>query len=123
MSEIIQLITAVTAFVAVIVSPILTIYVARKQIRASVVSTNRQAWINTVRGTLADYLAKQAMVRNLNKNCYADDESLPRIEETVRLTSRIELLMNPKEPDHSKLVELVCEMTNALTGCCVTASR
>ena len=40
---------ALTALVAVIISPIISIYVVRKQFRASVISPNRQNWINEFR--------------------------------------------------------------------------
>lgn len=116
MSDIVQLITAVTALTAVIISPVGAIYIARKQIRASVISTNRQVWINSLRNTIADYLAKQAIVRNLNRLQHADGDSLSRIEDTVRLAGQIELLMNPNESDHAELVKLVCDMTNSLNA-------
>jgi len=116
MNNIAQIITAVIALVAVIVGPIVSIYVVRRQIRASVVSGNRQAWINNLRDAIADYLTKQAMVRIFNSESYADSSSLPRIEETVRLANRIELLVNPKESDHAELVVLIGKMTSTMNA-------
>jgi len=43
-----QIITTSTALVAVIVGPFVTMRVARRQIKASVVSANQQAWINAL---------------------------------------------------------------------------
>ena len=114
MSDIAIILTAGTALVAVIVGPVVSVYIARRQIRASVVSANRQAWINNLRDAIADYLAKQEMVRNLNVHGYADESSFPRIEETVRLANRIELLINPKEEDHVELAHLICQMANTM---------
>jgi uncharacterized membrane protein len=113
-TQIVQLITAATALVAVVVGPIVSVYVVRRQIRASVVSTNRQQWINNLRDTVADFVAKQTMVRTLNSKSHADDSSISRIEETVRLAHRIELLINPKEADHAALVELIFQMANTM---------
>ena len=112
MSEEIQIITAVTALAAVILGPLVSIYVVRVQVRASVVSANRQVWINTLRDTIAEYLAKQAMARNLNHLEHADNQSLSRIEEMLRLNTKIELLANPNEDDHAKLIQLICDLTN-----------
>lgn len=46
-------VSAITAIVAVIVGPLVSIFVAKNQINASVVSTNRQTWINRLRDELA----------------------------------------------------------------------
>jgi hypothetical protein len=81
---------------------------------ASVVSANRQAWINSLRNAIADYLAKEAMARNLNRVSYSDPSSLVRIEEIMRLAWRIDLLLNPQEEDHSRLVTLLTTMTNTI---------
>ncbi len=114
MNDIVTILSACTALAAVIIGPIVSVRLARRQIHASVVSASRQTWINNLRDAIADYLAKQQMVRNLNVHGYADESSLPRIEETVRLTNRIELLINPKEQDHVELIALICRMTNTM---------
>ena len=114
MTEASQLITAITALVAVFFSPLVALYIARRQIRSSVVSTNRHTWINTLRDTLAEYLSKQAMARNLNRQKYADECSIKRIEEIIRLHQKIELMINPNEKDHAELVELISAMTNTM---------
>ncbi|MCC7407828.1 MAG: hypothetical protein IT442_07130 [Phycisphaeraceae bacterium] len=113
-SEWTQVITAATALVAVVVGPAVSIYVARRQIRAAVVSANRQVWINSLRDAISDYLAKHAIAWNLNRLLYADKSSVPRIEEIVRLNTRIALLVNPGEPDHARLAKMFDEMTNVI---------
>lgn len=114
MPDAISIIAAVTALVAVVVGPIVSVWIARRQIRASVVSTNRQDWINTLRDSISDCLAKQTMIRKFNALEYADNSSLPRIEEVIMLCTRIELLINPNEPDHAELAEQICKITNTL---------
>ena len=49
-----SLITATTALVASIMSPFVTLSVARRQFRANVISTNRQRWIETFRDRLSE---------------------------------------------------------------------
>lgn len=42
MNDTVSIITAATALLAVLVGPIISVHIARRQIRASVVSANRQ---------------------------------------------------------------------------------
>ncbi|MCP3902066.1 MAG: hypothetical protein GY715_00400 [Planctomycetes bacterium] len=109
-----QIITAATALVAVAVGPWVAYWVARKQIHASVVSSNRQVWINTLRDVLTEFLAASTMTHSLAAASYADNKSLPRIESLLELARKIELLINPKEADHEKLSDLVSEVANEL---------
>jgi hypothetical protein len=112
MQDIVTVISVITAFAAVVVSYLS----ARQGIRATVVSSNRQVWINSLRDTIAEYLAKAMMARTLNALEYAGDSSLPRVEEILRLNTRIELLINPKEKDHAQLARQVSQMTDALNS-------
>ena len=112
--EIAQITTAFTALLAVVVGPIVTVYVARRQIRASVVSNNRQQWINQLRDTIADLLAKQQMARTLNSNFHSDERSLPRIEDVTRLGYKIQLLINPNESDHATLADSIAKIINSM---------
>ena len=43
-----------TALAAVIVAPVVSFFTTRRQIRANVVSVNRQAWIDKLRDELAE---------------------------------------------------------------------
>ena len=54
MSEVTATLTAATALVAVIVGPVISVYVARRQIRASAVLKNRQSWINALRDAIVE---------------------------------------------------------------------
>jgi len=116
MSEITQVIIAATALIAVIVGPITSIYVTRRQIRASVVSTNRQAWINSLRDTIADYLsAEQVVFISKHSEFWEKPDVQQALEKLILLEYRIRLLINPKEPDHAKLIELILKESTNLT--------
>ena len=53
----ITLVSATTALVASLVGPLVTLTVARRQISASVLSANRQKWIETLREMLAELIS------------------------------------------------------------------
>ncbi|HZZ77165.1 MAG TPA: hypothetical protein VFE62_01520 [Gemmataceae bacterium] len=112
-AQIVQVMTAATAVLAIVVGPCAAVYVAKLQIRASVVSNNRQQWINSLRDTLSEFLAKQLMVRSLNAERRANDLSLPRIEDTARLTFKIRFLL-ADEPAHNELAELVSRLADSM---------
>ena len=82
MSDIGSVIAAATALVAVVLGPIVSVYVVRRQIRATVVSTNRQAWINDLRNTIADWLtAEQLTLRETAELCVTIAEALHHAHE------------------------------------------
>lgn len=105
-----QIISALTALVAVIVGPIVTLYVARRQNAASVLAKNRQEWINTLRKELTEVIV---VIRNLETIMrlpakHRDAKRLWELGEEGKFKeARIRLLINPKERDHTELVELI----------------
>ena len=54
------------------------------------------------------------MIYSLARNNYADEHSIPRIEEMVQLNYKIELLINPNEEDHARLAQLVTDIASSL---------
>jgi len=110
----ISIIAAFTALVAVIVGPIVSFKIAKRQISASTVTISRQHWINDLRDAIADFNAKASMIYGLKSNNYADEHSIPKIEELVQLNYKIELLINPNEEDHAKIVKIVDHITTSL---------
>jgi len=115
MSEIVNIITATTALVAVIVGPIVSIYVVRRQIHASVVSTNRQARFNLLRDAIAEWLtAEQVIFISKHTGFWEKPDAQQAFQKMVLQEYRIRLLVDPKEPDHAKLVELLRNEFNEL---------
>lgn|SRR5574340_620887 len=101
-------ISAVTAMVAVVVGPMVSVYVARKQINASVLSSNRQAWINTLRDQLSELIGVLGIIHTYvySTEVHGDDFS-KQIERALALESKIQLLTNPNESDHVELTTLI----------------
>jgi len=101
------------AIVAVLVGPAVSWRIAKRQILAQVVSANRQNWIIDVRDTLAEFLRdSHSMVNAYKAKTYTVNEVFERFEKVTLATQRMELLLNPKEQDHSEIVDLmksICE--------------
>ena len=110
----ISVISACTALVASIVGPIVTLAVARRQFNATVLSANRQKWIETLRDMIAELtslLVAALVVKSQWKEKWdkgrgalnADSALLEKLERIVLAQSKIRLLLNPTEPDHQRL--------------------
>ena len=52
----ITFITASTALVSAVTGPLVSFIVARRQIRASVISNNRERWIEALRDSVTEYV-------------------------------------------------------------------
>jgi hypothetical protein len=97
-----------TAMAAVIISPLVTFLTARKQIRATLVSANRQSWIDALRVELSElfelltwqYLQRPGTLTGEEGYKYeAEKRSRIRL-----LINRIRLRLNPQEDDSRALL-------------------
>ena len=108
MSFELAMVSAITALVAVIIGSLVSIFVAKNQINASVVSSNRQAWINRLRDELATLVA---IVHHLPwghaNGSVSTDDAIAEYGRFVEKFQVIKLLINPKETDHQELVRLI----------------
>ena len=91
-----QWIPAVTALIAVVLGPLVSIYVVNRQIKAStsiadrqikatVVSTNRIAWINAFRDLVADYITSMAIISQVTEIEDSDIKNVAFLSEKVKL--------------------------------------
>lgn len=109
-----SLITALTALVASILGPYVTLIVARRQFKANVISTNRQKWIDAFRDRVAELLSVLNAAQIVKRHS-ADDwrggmgplESHPdladKIEQAFMAIAQIRLLTKDTEPEHCAL--------------------
>jgi len=111
------IISAATALIAVVLGPMSAYAIAKRQITASVVSTNRQAWINQLRDHLAQLhsllfrlpmalkgpggILTQQQVGSLF------DRYNAALDEAALLRAKIVLMLNPKEQAHIELAQLL----------------
>jgi hypothetical protein len=108
--------SSLTALVAVIVGPLIQLRIAKRQIRSTMISANRQVWINTLRDNLATLWAYSSDVREL-RVAYTNDPVLTaKIQDEAReariLLNRIRLSVNTSEGDHHHLVQIVERLWN-----------
>ncbi len=101
-------ISSLTALAAVVFAPMVSVYVTKRQIRASVVSVNRQAWINRLRDELAFFVCEVRLV----PSTYAADaialpEAIKRYEGITLKEETVKLLLNPTESEHIELLRLM----------------
>lgn len=109
--DIIPLISALTALVAVIVGPLITTRVAHK----TIISPMRQAWINNLRDAIADFLAtSEKSAFKTYKSVETDIETKKArqkiFERLAHIEAKIKLMINPDEPDHIKLLAAIAEL-------------
>lgn len=117
-SNAISAISAATALVATIVGPLVTVWVSKRQFSASVISANRQRWIETLRDTLAELssqivgvvvtkVAKRGNWKDGFEAAAADPLILKRVERIVYLQWQVRLLTNPANDDHAELCQAI----------------
>lgn len=77
--------------------------------RTQVLSTNRQAWINTLREEIAQYLSDLHILqfeKNLGSEMDKKNCSLA-LKNAYFRRNKIQLLINPEEEDHQQLVSMI----------------
>ena len=114
----ISFISACTALVASIAGPFVTLFVARRQFNANVLSANRQKWIETLRDAIAEFISLLVAAMVVKANWKEDWQAgrallaanpalLQEVERMVLSQCKIRLLINPTEADHIKLYQLI----------------
>jgi hypothetical protein len=131
----ILLLSATIALIAMVVGPAISLLIAKKQItsgfetqrqqtdtairvarlnfNAMVVSTNRQRWIDNLRDTLAEFLAfARSVASHLRARRFGT--GLPdQVRRMLELSTKVELFLNPIEPDHVEFVNRLHELQSA----------
>lgn len=124
-ATLLSLVSACTALAASIVGPFVTLKVARRQFNATVLSGNRQKWIEALRDTLAELislLATALVIKSKWKDKWehgrgplnAEPTLLDKFERIVLTQAKIQLLINPVDPDHQQLDRAVDDAARRL---------
>lgn len=111
----ITFLTASTALIAGVASPLVSLSVARRQFKASVVSSTRERWIEVLRDAIAEYIAMVTSVALSARHtkvadaqiAYADSDLNKVAERIVFMRSRILLMINPGKFVHRDLRESI----------------
>jgi hypothetical protein len=120
----ITFLTASTALIAGVASPIVSISVARQQFKASVISNNRERWIEALRDAISEYIAIVTNVVLMAHHArsadgdidLADQEMLKAIERIVLVRSKIMLMTNPTKDHHRDLCQRIEAVHRALVS-------
>ncbi len=91
-----------------LVAPFIAVYVARRQIQASVVSANRQKWIDTLRDALAELVSIHLVAFSTRR--LSDPDISTKV---FNLQNKILLLTNPLEADHGELNRIIARMIDS----------
>jgi hypothetical protein len=121
----ISLVSALTALVASIIGPFVTIRVAKRQITASVVSANRHKWISELRDMVAELIALMTavvVIRSRFKGTWdrglgvleANPALVDKVERITLVQWKIRLLLNPAEPPSVELHRRIQDTLKAL---------
>jgi hypothetical protein len=111
----ITFVTASTALVSAVTGPLVSYIVATRQIRASVISNNRERWTEALRDSVAEYVAlllsasmvKQTIGQNPLKAVTEDHALLEIVERIILVKNKIMLMTNPDENRYRELCEIV----------------
>ncbi len=115
MTEIIALISALTALAATALAPLVSLYNEKKKIAAQVVSTNRQIWINALRDDLAHFITEIRHIAAAHAaNAITTKEAIARYEAMTVCEERVKLRLNPAESNHNELVRLMGNASKCL---------
>jgi hypothetical protein len=109
-----SLITAMTALVASVMGPFVTLSVARRQFRANVISNNRQKWIETFRGRVSELLSLMNAAQVIKRHSieswqgglgpvHANLGLADKFERAYMALAEIRLLTNLSDGEHQRL--------------------
>jgi hypothetical protein len=111
----ITFITATTALIAGIASPIVSISIARRQFKVSIISANRERWIEALRESIAEYISlatSVALIRrgasdDITEIIQSDPEARKAAERLVLVKNKILLMTNPTKSYHRELCQSI----------------
>jgi hypothetical protein len=109
-----NLVSAATALVASVIGPLVTLSVARGRFKASVISTNRQRWIESFRDRVSELLSLMNAAQIIKRHSVDSWRGgLGPVQSNLGLTEKFEraymalaeirLLTNGSDPEHQRL--------------------
>ncbi len=112
----ISILSLIIAALAVLFGPLIQLYIAKAQIRASVLSANRQRWIDQLRQHVAEFITVASELNTNSKlHLHDDATTLQKTREMHLCKSTIKLMLNPTKEDHQRLIQLLNDATDGIT--------
>jgi hypothetical protein len=112
--EVLAILSAATALIAVVMGPLVSLWAARRQSRVTVLSANRQAWINTLRDLIAECVAISGFIHIADWSDRKQSEFDEKMERFALVVAKIRLMLNPNEQDHKRLSEMLGQLMNSM---------
>lgn len=111
-SNIVSIVAVMVSLVAVIVGPIVSFKVAKRQI----VSPIRQKWIDELREIISEYLSESKNLIVLGEDGMLNKEVMKEdiFKKLLYLQQKLNLMLNPNEPKHIELLELIESITDEI---------
>ena len=105
LKEISPFLAVLVAFVAVFLGPILSAWVARRQIVAPI----RQKWIDELRDLITEFLSTAQMIVVANDSGILNEDELDKetYKKMLSIERKLTLMLNPNEQLHNNLMELI----------------
>lgn len=108
-------ISAAIALVSAVAGPLVSLITSKRHITATVVSANRQEWINDLRVEVSELVSLLGLIGSQKEDGYSGvdrDAGKEYAREVLRRKAKVELFLNPQETRHN---ELVSNLENAIT--------
>lgn len=111
-------VSAGAALFGVTIGSVCSYFISRQQIKATVLSGNRQQWINALRDCISNFQTKARiaiveadLANHSHTSASANADNQDEAMKTMRLlANKIALLINPKEKDHSELISIMKDL-------------
>jgi hypothetical protein len=101
-----EYIATISAISGMLIGALFSYLTMRVQLRRTIVSKSRQAWINTLRDAIAELQTKSMII--IEEYRSAEHKDLIDARRGIFLSiNRIQLLLNPTEKDHVELIALL----------------
>ena len=109
------IVSAFAALIGAAIGATASYFVAGREYNVMAVAQNRQAWINTLRDTIAELQSLIVPLWHWTGND-AEQASSDIYRRSTLLVSKLRLLINPEEEDHQRLVDLAERAFRQATG-------
>lgn len=111
-----------TILIPILVS-LITYLIAKKQITNAGVTQFRQQWIDNLRNSISDYISKaEFLLLEIKTNQRNDHNLIVIYQELLKLRYKIDLMLNPSEDDHKKIIDFLVKIRNGIYDTNVTVS-
>jgi len=108
-----ELISIAGTLLGAIVGGVMAYWVNKKRFQATVVAESREKWISDLRDTIAEFLTLTGELGARNELGFMNSDMVPQMSRATFLKTKIELMINPEEEQHRRIIDLTEEILEA----------